>query len=354
MVLENSEGLAGENIELLKDVLPDYVENASEALTDLFKDIVDNPNPENLTKQIEKLKTDENVAKTFELIEQETGENPENIMLNILKVAGYPLTTIATLATSGIDAKIVKELLDTSRVVFDMYLTSENAEYNKFLTEQSFMVVKERIVESGDKIFGNHDVENMYANEIDDIASKGSKFYTYEILKEYNEATPEFREKCLDKIGEIIAKELKTSYSGLMVSRDVPVKKIIQSDSTSDFIHIHPKFLKEKSSVGDLDKVISSIAADCFLKHVNDIINTDQYETYDTSVMMDWEPEMKLPVDFAENPRLYYKQKCVRDAMKFGNLVARESIYGAADIGENMKALRNNYVQSRKDIKGKK
>ncbi len=123
--------------------------------------------------------------------------------------------------------------------------------------------------------------------------------------------------KLISKLNRIA----QTSEIGLGLSEKyiLPTKaelfnKIVVNKN--DKIEIDEKYLVEGEGF-KLKEVVRAINAIVFMNHVHWVVNNENPEAVKASKLFGWYDEVKNPIDFRENPRLYLKQKHVQCAMAY-------------------------------------
>lgn len=150
----------------------------------------------------------------------------------------------------------------------------------------------------------------------------------------------EDEKKTLEQVVRIV--ELSTQvlqvFSGkVVVVSDMPEGQIIKWTPNSETIQISLSYLKDKDSIEDARKLMIAIHTAVFMKHVRAIMESPNEIVREYAEKMGWCSAWKKPVDLLENPKLFFEQKYVKDALAYGIAYTESALLQAGKILREVK-----------------
>lgn len=127
--------------------------------------------------------------------------------------------------------------------------------------------------------------------------------------------------KTLERVVRIVGLSthvLQVLPGKVQVASDMPEEQVIKWTPHSEAIQINIRYLKDKDSIEDARKLMIAVHTAVFMKHVRVIVESSNETVREYAEKMGWYSEWKNPVDWSENPRLFFEQKYVKDALAYG------------------------------------
>lgn len=150
--------------------------------------------------------------------------------------------------------------------------------------------------------------------------------------------------KTLERIIRIIdlSSQMLRVFSGkVAVASDMPEEQIIKWTPKSDTIQINLRYLKEKDSVEDARKLMIAVHTAVFMKHVRAVAESSNETVHEYAEKMGWYSEWKNPVDPLENPKLFFEQRHIKDALAYGVAYTENALSQAGKALKEIKERTN-------------
>lgn len=143
------------------------------------------------------------------------------------------------------------------------------------------------------------------------------------------------------RIIELSSQMLHVFCGKVTVTSDMPEEQVIKWTPKSDTIQINLKYLKEKDSVEDARKLMIAVYTAVFMKHVRAVTESSNETVHEYAEKMGWYSEWKNPVDSLENPKLFFEQRYVKDALAYGIANTENALLQARKVLREMKERTN-------------
>lgn len=143
------------------------------------------------------------------------------------------------------------------------------------------------------------------------------------------------------RIVELSTQMLQVFPGKVAVASDMPEEQIIKWAPHSETIQINIKYLKEKDSIEDVRKLMITVSTAVFMKHVRAVMESSNETVREYAEKMGWYSEWKNSVDPLENPKLFFEQKYVRDALAYGIAYTESALSQARKILRDLKEKKN-------------
>ena len=150
--------------------------------------------------------------------------------------------------------------------------------------------------------------------------------------------------KTLERVVRIIelSTQMLSVFSGkVSAASDMPEEQIIRWTPHSETIQINLKYLKDKNSIEDARKLMIALHSAVFIKHVRAIVESPNETVQEYAKKMGWNTEWKNPVDPLENPKLFFEQKYVKDALAYGIAYTENAMLQAGKAIRELKEREN-------------
>jgi len=147
--------------------------------------------------------------------------------------------------------------------------------------------------------------------------------------------------ECVVRIIELSTQILQVLPGKVAVASDMGEEQIIKWTPHSSTIQINIKYLREKNSQEDARKLMIAVHTAVFIKHVKAIAESSNETVHTYAEKMGWYSEWKNPVDPLENPRLFFEQKYVKDALAYGIAYTESAMLQMEQSLQNLKEKNN-------------
>lgn len=184
------------------------------------------------------------------------------------------------------------------------------------------------------------DLYEEYKNLIEKFESI-SAIHAANLVAGYGEDEKKTLERTV-RIVELSTQMLQVLPGKVAVASDMPEEQIIKWTPHSDTIQINIRYLKkEKDSIEDARKLMIAVHTAVFMKHVRAFVESTNATVHEYAEKMGWCSEWKNPVDPLENPKLFFEQKYVRDALAYGIAYTESALSQAGKILRDLKEKKN-------------
>ena len=143
------------------------------------------------------------------------------------------------------------------------------------------------------------------------------------------------------RIVELSTQMLQVAAGKVAVASDMPGDQVIKWTPNSETIQINIKYLGEKDSVEDARKLMIAVHTAVFMKHVRAIMESSDAVVREYAEKMGWNSGWKSPVDPLENPKLFFDQKHVKDALAYGIMYTESALAQAGKVLREIKERKN-------------
>lgn len=140
---------------------------------------------------------------------------------------------------------------------------------------------------------------------------------------------------------EMSAEMLQVFPGKVAVASDMPKEQIIKWTPNLETIQINITYLKEKNSVEDARRLMIAVHTAVFMKHVRAVAESSNETVYEYAEKMGWHSSWKNPVDPLENPKLFFEQKHVKDALAYGIAYTENALAQAGKMIREIKERKN-------------
>lgn len=142
------------------------------------------------------------------------------------------------------------------------------------------------------------------------------------------------------RIVELSTQMLQVLPGRVAVASDMPEGQIIKWTPNSETIQINISYLKDKDSIEDARKLMIAIHTAVFMKHVRAVMESSDETVREFAEKMGWYTAWKNPVDPLENPKLFFEQKYVKDALAYGIAYTESTLRRAKKILQEIKEMK--------------
>lgn len=143
------------------------------------------------------------------------------------------------------------------------------------------------------------------------------------------------------RIVELSTQMLQVLPGKVAVASDMPEEQIIKWTPHSETIQINIKYLKEKDNIEDARNLMIAVHTAVFMKHVRAFVESTNETVHEYAEKMGWYHEWKNSVDPLENPKLFFEQKYVKDALAYGIAYTESALSQAEKILQDLKEKQN-------------
>lgn len=150
--------------------------------------------------------------------------------------------------------------------------------------------------------------------------------------------------KTLERVVRIIGHStlmLQVLPGKVAVASDMAKEQIIKWTPQSETIQVNIEYLKEKDSIEDARKLMIALHTAVFMKHVRAIVESDNETVREYAEKMGWYSEWKNAIDPLENPKLFFEQKYVKDALAYGIAYTENALAQAGKALREIKERKN-------------
>lgn len=140
---------------------------------------------------------------------------------------------------------------------------------------------------------------------------------------------------------ELSAQMLYVFSGKVAVASDMPKEQIIKWTPNSETIQINIKYLKDKNRIEDARKLMIAVHTAVFMKHVRAVVESPDKTVKEYAEKTGWLSAWKNPVDPLENPKLFFEQKHVKDALAYGITYTENALMQAGKMLREIKERTN-------------
>lgn len=109
----------------------------------------------------------------------------------------------------------------------------------------------------------------------------------------------------------------------------MPKNQIVKWTPHSETIQINIEYLREKKSMEEMRSFLIALIAVVFVRHVRAIAESSNETVREYARKTGWDAEWKHPVDPLENPKRFFEQNYVKDAVAYGIAYAEGALLRA-------------------------